>query len=369
MEWYYAAGDKQMGPVAEDEFKKLTADGTIRPDTLVWHAGLDGWKPLRDVKTPASPGVATPPGPGIARVSTSNNTVVCRECGKLFKADEVVMVNDAPVCHECAPAFQERSGTGNGQPTADLTEEELIHTDYEVDISESLSASWNLFQRTMGIVIGATVLVYIALFAVNLIPYLSIIIAPLLSGPLMGGLWYFYIQNNRGNEVTVGDAFSGFGQHFWQLVLANIVTSIATMLCMIPVIITAVVMFGAAFVSSLYQGQFESVPTEFGIAGVVALIVTGLFGFIGSIVVTITWIYGLALVIDKGLPFWSALELSRKMVFKRFWGTLLLGFVCWLLMAVGAMMCLVGLLFTGPIAFGAIVWQYERIYGRLRPES
>lgn len=373
MEWYYAVGDKQMGPVADDEFKKLTAEGTIRPDTLVWHGGLDGWKPLREVTMPSRPvgdsAVASLISPVTDPVSGTNSTVVCRECGKLFKSDEVVAIDNAVVCRECEPGFRERSGANADGAPADLSEDDLLNGDYEVDISRSLNESWNLFQQNMGIMIGATVLVYLAMFAINMIPYLNMIIAPLLAGPLMGGLWYFYIRNNRGEDVEIGSAFAGFGAQFWQLVLANIVKSIVTMICMIPLILTAVVMFGAAFVASFSQGSFDSIPTEISVVGVMMLIATGLVGIVGSTVVSIAWLYSFGLIVDKGLAFWPALELSRKMVFKHFWGTMFLGIVCWLLSVIGVLMCGVGILFTGPVAFGAIIWHYERIFGNLRPES
>lgn len=371
MEWYYAVGDKQMGPVAEDEFKKLAADGTIRPDTLVWNADMDGWKAYGDATSVDSSGPGTEASTGTsalaASIDTSEGTVVCGECGKLFKSNEVCKTDAGYVCGDCEPEFTQRQSEAGGG--GDLNEEELLNTDYEVDISDRLGASWNTFQKNMGIMIGATVLVYICIMAANMIPYLSMILGMVLSGPLMAGLWKFYVEINRGREGTINDAFSGFGPSFWQLVLVNIVTSVITMLCMLPMILTLIGLFGAAFVSGAYQGNVDSIPTEFGAVGAFLLVGTLLFGIGAVFFLTTVWLYALPLVIDKGLAFWPALELSRKMVLKHFWGTLGLYIVCGLLTGIGAMMCGVGLLFTGPIAFGAIVWQYDRIFGRLRPES
>lgn len=45
MEWYYAADGEQRGPVQQDAFDALVADGTIGPSTLVWHAGMADWQP------------------------------------------------------------------------------------------------------------------------------------------------------------------------------------------------------------------------------------------------------------------------------------------------------------------------------------
>lgn len=44
MNWYYANGGQQTGPVTEEEFQRLAADGTIKPDTLVWREGMPNWQ-------------------------------------------------------------------------------------------------------------------------------------------------------------------------------------------------------------------------------------------------------------------------------------------------------------------------------------
>ena len=43
MKWYYAESGVQRGPVEDEEFEKLTAAGTIQPDTLVWRDGMANW--------------------------------------------------------------------------------------------------------------------------------------------------------------------------------------------------------------------------------------------------------------------------------------------------------------------------------------
>lgn len=370
MEWYYAVGDTQMGPVSEEEFKNLAASGTIRPETLVWNSTMDGWKPFREVTSSGALNPVKPAGTETSVPAAATATVVCRECGKLFKADEVVKIENSYVCGDCKPDFLQRlreGGYSSGQAMGDMSEEDVLAGDYDISIGDSLSASWELFQKNMGIMIGASILVYVALAGANMIPYLSLITGMLLSGPLMAGLWYFYILLNRGEEASVGDAFAGFSRNFWQLVLVNIVTSVISMICMVPMFLAMAAVFGFAFVLS--QGGNAPPPSEFGPVGIVMILGGVILSMGAMLVLTTSWLYALPLVIDKGLAFWPAMELSRKMVFKHFWSTLLLVIVCGLLTTVGAMMCLVGILFTGPIAFGAFVWQYQRIFGNLRPES
>lgn len=58
-EWFYAHGSDRRGPVSEDEIKSLAADGRLRPDDLVWQAGMEAWTPAFKV-----PGLLPPPGGG-----------------------------------------------------------------------------------------------------------------------------------------------------------------------------------------------------------------------------------------------------------------------------------------------------------------
>jgi len=43
MQWYYAEGGKQVGPVSDADFQELLKSGRIVPKTLVWRAGMANW--------------------------------------------------------------------------------------------------------------------------------------------------------------------------------------------------------------------------------------------------------------------------------------------------------------------------------------
>jgi len=50
MNWYYAEGGKQMGPVEESALDGLIQSGVVRDDTLVWHEGMTAWQPHAAVR-------------------------------------------------------------------------------------------------------------------------------------------------------------------------------------------------------------------------------------------------------------------------------------------------------------------------------
>ncbi len=50
VDWYYAKGNKQYGPVTPGELKQLADRGEVGPEELVWRDGMEGWVPARRVK-------------------------------------------------------------------------------------------------------------------------------------------------------------------------------------------------------------------------------------------------------------------------------------------------------------------------------
>ena len=103
MDWYYAEGGQQRGPVSEAELDNLVVAGTIRHDTLVWCEGMAEWQTFGQVKSAGSPGPAAPPAMG---------SIVCWQCGKTFAPDEVVRIGEGWVCAACKPLYVQRLKEG-----------------------------------------------------------------------------------------------------------------------------------------------------------------------------------------------------------------------------------------------------------------
>ena len=49
-QFYYALNGAQAGPVGYAQLQSLFASRSINKETLVWKAGMDGWKPLKEVE-------------------------------------------------------------------------------------------------------------------------------------------------------------------------------------------------------------------------------------------------------------------------------------------------------------------------------
>jgi hypothetical protein len=77
VDWYFARGNKQMGPVSAADLKRLAAAGELLPDDLIWREGLAEWTTARSVRglfdeeskpagveeTPSKAVMALPQGP------------------------------------------------------------------------------------------------------------------------------------------------------------------------------------------------------------------------------------------------------------------------------------------------------------------
>lgn len=69
--WFYAANGQQQGPFGDAQFRDLIANGTVRPDTLVWTEGMAGWQKAAEVPG-LMPAGGPPPMMGGAGMASGN---------------------------------------------------------------------------------------------------------------------------------------------------------------------------------------------------------------------------------------------------------------------------------------------------------
>jgi uncharacterized RDD family membrane protein YckC len=101
MDWFYADSGRQSGPIDDAGLARLVAAGTIRPETLVWRAGMANWQPYQTVAAP-------PPGP----VQTAGGIAYCSECGKPYPGDELAAFGNVLVCGSCKPLYTQKLREG-----------------------------------------------------------------------------------------------------------------------------------------------------------------------------------------------------------------------------------------------------------------
>ncbi len=325
MTWYYAIGSQQQGPVTEEQLRALAKDGGVTADTLVWCDGMANWQPYRSV----SPATAALP-PTVAGPVT------------------------LPV-----PA------TGGG-----VSEQEILGREYRVDIGESLSQAWKIFTANTGVILGACVILFLVTMGITmiggllglLVPFSNLLISFFINGVVTGGALWFFLRMVRGETGQFADVFAGFGPRFWQLGLGSLVQGLINGAIIVPGAVAAIAL-GVFSIASLKAGRFPELSA--GAIGLLALIAT--ITLLVVVYVSLLWTFSVLLVIDKGYEFWPAMQLSRRMVSRRWWMTLLFMLVGGLISMMGALACLVGLLVTVPLFYGMMAHLYDANFRDLAP--
>ncbi|MEI9960945.1 MAG: glycerophosphoryl diester phosphodiesterase membrane domain-containing protein [Limisphaerales bacterium] len=193
--------------------------------------------------------------------------------------------------------------------------------------------------------------------------FLFSVVLALVVGPLMGGFYFLLLQVIRRQPANVGDVFCGFQRAFKQLFLGHLVVALIVSACLLPFNL----MFASKAAPLLEQmrhtapADMESIFSQFGSAFVGTLPIF-LICMIPVTYLSVSWQFTLPLIIDKGMTFGTAMKTSWKMVGKHWWQVFGLTIVIGLLNVVGFCVCCVGLLFTVPIGFVAMMFAYETIF-------
>lgn len=352
MSWYYAENNERRGPIEDAAFQSLVAAGTIKPETLVWREGFTDWLPY-------SQGANRPvaiPAAGAAVQTVDSSARACSECGRLFPVDEMIVLAGRSICASCKPlAVQhmiEGADTGGSAPIdpvlflADLR----ARGGYEISVGSVISRAWATVVANFWPCVGVTLLAYLVMVVSQQIPCVGLLAPFLVTGPMFGGLFLYFLKQLRGQSAVVGDAFSGFNKpQYGRLALAGTVQTLIILALMIVLIGPGVALNWTAL-----QSNSEVPPVGFILWCFVAII--------PATYLTLSWLLSYALIIDKGLDFWPAMELSRKVVNMRFWGWVLLLIVNFLLTMAGMVALCVGVLVVLPLSFCGLMVVYEDIF-------
>jgi hypothetical protein len=227
--------------------------------------------------------------------------------------------------------FPDFSGAGQAEPqvvgSAPMAGTEGIAANLkaragELDIASCYERSWELLKSNFWSLVGVTALVVILEKGIVLWTYFSLgqvaeyVVAGLIGPVFLGGLQYYYLKKIRGHAATSADAFAGFTTALLPLILGGLV--------------------GGVLVA----------------CGIILLILPGIYL---AVAYTFAWL----LIVDRKLDFWTALEVSRRVITAQWWrvlGLVLLGVVFALL---GVIALIIGIFVALPLFYGALVYAYE----------
>jgi len=303
-------GDKnEYGPVSIEEMQLWISQNRVNARTMVKKEGTDEWKPLGNhPELAALLGGKPPPAASV--------------------------------------------------PPADLAalKTAILERPVRVEIGSCISRAWNLCKENLMMVVGCFFLVFLSIGIAGADPIIGSLISTVLNGVMLGGLYWVYLRLIRGEPAEVGDAFAGFSRGFVNLMLAGIVTSFLTM---IPAFVVMLPFFIPMILVLVHGGNMDA-----AVAGSVVFIVLGVIaGLVVMIALSLMWWFTFALVIDKQIGFWDAMELSRKTVSRAPGQFLGLVLMCGLVGASGILVCCVGVFVTAPLSFIGMLYAYEDNFG------
>jgi hypothetical protein len=288
---------KEYGPVTADQVRAWIAGGRATLETKAKALGSEEWRRLGDY---AEFGSAAPL-PEIAAAETAAT----------------------PVTAEFQPA---------GAVDAATFAKDAIARAAPLDIMGCIERAWELLKANVGALVGTTLLVICFEFIVSklcgfvpgprweITPRISLGMdtwaSVLLSAPIYGALNIYYLKKMRGAAVEVGDVFRAMVVMFVPLFLVGLVGTLITA------------------------------------AGFLLLFLPGIY-------FAVAYAFAKMLVVDHHMPFWTALEVSRRVIsaqwFRMFGLVLLATFVSLL----GLIGLIVGVFFTIPLLFGSLCYAYD----------
>ena len=148
---------KEYGPITAEQLRQWIAEGRVSGQTSVQSEGTSEWKPLSAFPEFADMQAAIPPG------------------------------LNAP------PAYAAQPGLG----------EDIFTHDYDLDIGRCVGDAWNLLKNNFGMIFGGValfMLIQIFIGVLAQIPYVGLVFSLgnlIITGPLMGGVYYFLLKAIR----------------------------------------------------------------------------------------------------------------------------------------------------------------------------
>ena len=249
---------------------------------------------------------------------------------KALGTDDWKSLGDFADFASAGPAEPPKAGPVPGVGAERIAEEMKARAGL-LDVSSCCERSWSLLKANFWPMVGVTALVVIMEEAVILWTYFGLgqvaelVVASVIGSVFLGGLQYYFLRKIRGQPAGLGDAFAGFTTAFLPLVLGGLVGGVLI-----------------AF-------------------GLILLILPGIYL---AVAYTFAWL----LIIDRKLDFWTALEVSRRVITAQWWRVFGLLLLCLVFALLGMALLLVGIFAAMPLIYGTIVQAYEDICGAPQAE-
>ncbi len=226
-----------------------------------------------------------------------------------------------------------------------------------IDAGGCVGNGWNLVKQNYGMYLGVSL---IAIILAGCIPCVSLF----LIGPIMGGVYYVFLRDMRGEPVEFGMMFKGFDK-FVPLMAIGLLQSI-------PGVIAQVLRFTVNLGQLGLQGMedkdisfLQSSKPDLAIASGILIIaaIVGLVFMVFSLVWWAVFFFAVPLAFEHDLGPLEAIKLSAKASMSNIGGLILILILEVLVTLLGVLLCGVGVfLISIPIIYAANAFAYRQVF-------
>lgn len=215
--------------------------------------------------------------------------------------------------------------------------ESIINQGYVFHFSEYFDKGMNIFRKDIGSFVGFTLLYLLISIALSMIPIVGSITSALITYPLMVGYAIVAHQIDRNKSFEFGTFFKGF-DFFTPLLLQYLILTFVSLVFLLLLVIYAYLNLDLdGFDIFALTAELE------GLALPILLLMIPVF------YLYVSWRWAPYFIVFYKMPYWDAMETSRRMIGKNFWPLLAFMVLLALLMVAGAIGFLIGMVFTIPI--------------------
>lgn len=225
-----------------------------------------------------------------------------------------------------------------------------------------LSQGFNFVFSKPGPFIGCGVIILCCVILANLVPFFGFVNSLLLQPVLILVMYILADKVNYQEQPVIGDAFASLKGKVLKVLLINLLLLI---LVFIPMVLFGYGYYRALGLENLMlaaSGNSNALdPSMLDLSVVNLLLILG--GLIMAMIVGLLYVLSVLMFWFKKLTVLQSLAASRKLVGKHFGSFFLLMVMILLINVGGALMLLLGLLFTLPASYCAIYIAFDDLVG------
>lgn len=226
-----------------------------------------------------------------------------------------------------------------------------------IDGGGCVSDGWELVKRNYGLFLGITL---VAVILAGCIPCVSLFLV----GPIMGGIYYIFLRDMRGEPVDFGMMFRGFDK-FVPLMVIGIIQSIPEIIGQIirfSVDIGRIGLEGAGRRGDFYQAPSDTFPVALASGMVMVIIIAALVLIVFGIVWRVLLFFAIPLAMEHDLGPMDAMKLSARAAMSNVGGLIVLFIFEFLVALLGLLMLCIGIFFVMPIIYAANAFAYRQVF-------